>query len=168
VTWQAFANEPVYFGRREAVPVHWRSFGKRGSSRTGTPRRAITPANAILNLLLGGLVTEITIALYAVGLDPFLGVGLHEDKPDRALLAYDLAEPARWIVERWFFSLLQTTTFSKRDFFRGFGGSDQHNNLPVGALSDVERSIALACGGAGAMDLCATVGRTSPVATAAN
>jgi CRISP-associated protein Cas1 len=118
LTWQAFADVPVHFGRREAVPAHWRSFSKRGSPRRGTPRRAITPANAILNLLLGGLVSEITIALYAVGLDPFLGVSLHEDKPDRASLAYDLAEPARWIVERWFFSLLQSTTFSKRDFSR--------------------------------------------------
>jgi CRISPR-associated endonuclease Cas1 len=120
--WQAFADMQVHFGRREAVAQHWRSFGKRRSPRTGLPRRALTPANAILNLLLGGLVAEITIALYAVGLDPFLGVSLHEDKPDRASLAYDLAEPARWIVERWFFSLLRSTTFSKRDFFEDLEG----------------------------------------------
>jgi hypothetical protein len=48
-------------------------------------------------------------------LDPALGI-LHADKDNRASLAYDLMEPLRGILDRWFFDWLWATTFSKRDF----------------------------------------------------
>jgi hypothetical protein len=53
-----------------------------GSSRTG-PREYATSVTA----------------LYTVGLDPAFGL-LHENKDDRASLAYELMEPARPILDR--------------------------------------------------------------------
>jgi CRISPR-associated endonuclease Cas1 len=117
----ALANIPVRFSRRERIPKGWRSFGARGSSLTGRPRGATLPAQAMLNYLYGVLCSEITIALYTIGLDPAFGL-LHEDKDDRASLAYDLMEPARPILDRWFLEWLRYTTFSKRDFFETVEG----------------------------------------------
>jgi CRISPR-associated protein Cas1 len=115
VYWQALADTPLQFGRRQNVTNHWRTFGNRRSSLTGEPRGAVTPGNAMLNYLYGVLVSEITIALHACGAAPELGV-LHTDKDDRASLAYDLVESARSILDRYFFRWLAETTFSKRDF----------------------------------------------------
>lgn len=115
VYWQALADVPLQFGKRQAVPDHWRVFGSRTSSLTGAPRGAVVPAQAVLNYLYGVLASEITIALYAIGLDPALGI-LHADKDGRASLAYDLMEPARGLLDRWLLHWLQSVTFSKRDF----------------------------------------------------
>jgi CRISP-associated protein Cas1 len=113
--WQALADVPLQFGKRQEVPDHWRVFGARRSSITGDPRGAVLPAQATLNYCYGVLASEITIALHAVGLDPALGI-LHADKDNRASLAYDLMEPARPILDRWLLHWLQSATFSKRDF----------------------------------------------------
>src|ERR1700737_2349619 len=115
VYWQALADVPLQFGKRQVVHDHWRTFGARRSSITGDPRGATLPAQAVLNYLYGVLASEITIALHAVGLDPALGM-LHADKDGRASLAYDLMEPARPVLDRWLLHWLQSATFSKRDF----------------------------------------------------
>lgn len=115
VYWQALADMPLQFGKRQAVPDHWRVFGARRSSITGDPHGAVVPAQAVLNYLYGVLASEITIALHATGLDPALGI-LHADKDDRASLAYDLMEPARPVLDRCLLRWLQSMTFSKRDF----------------------------------------------------
>jgi CRISPR-associated endonuclease Cas1 len=115
VYWQALAETPLQFGKREAVADHWKTLGTRHSTITGTPRGAVTPGNALLNYLYGVLASEVTIALHTIGLDPSLGI-LHVDKNNRASLAYDLMEPLRPILDRWLFDWLWATTFSKRDF----------------------------------------------------
>jgi CRISPR-associated endonuclease Cas1 len=115
IYWQALAHVPLQFGKRQAVPDHWRVFGARRSSITGDPRGAVLPAQAVLNYLYGVLASEITIALHATGLDPALGI-LHADKEGRASLAYDLMEPARPVLDRWLLHWLQSVTFTKRDF----------------------------------------------------
>jgi hypothetical protein len=51
VYWQALADMPLQFGKRQAVPDHWRVFGTRRSSITGDPRGAVVPAQAVLNYL---------------------------------------------------------------------------------------------------------------------
>jgi CRISP-associated protein Cas1 len=119
--WQALIKIPVKFGKRQSIPRHWKRFGNRRSTITGDPRGAVTPGNAVLNYLYGVLCSEITIALHTIGLDPSIGI-LHEDKDNRASLAYDLMEPAPPILDRWFFHLLQNTTFSKRDFLETIEG----------------------------------------------
>jgi CRISPR-associated endonuclease Cas1 len=121
IYWQAHSDTAVNFGKRQAVPDHWRTFGARRSPLSGTPRNAVTPGNAMLSYLYGVLASEITIALHATGLDPALGI-MHADRDDRASLVYDLIEPARPIVDRWFFSWLVSATFSKRDFIEGVRG----------------------------------------------
>jgi CRISPR-associated endonuclease Cas1 len=120
--WKALADIPLGFGRRQHVPEYWKSFGARRSALTGDPRGAVTPSNAMLNYLYGVLASEITIALHAFGFDPALGI-MHADKDDRASLAYDLIEPARPILDRWFFHWVKSTTFSKRDFIEGANGA---------------------------------------------
>jgi CRISPR-associated protein Cas1 len=121
IYWRSTADMPVQFGPRQPIPDHWKTFGSRHSTLTGAPRAAVTPGNAMLNYLYGVLASEITIALHAIGLDPAFGT-LHADKDDRASLAYDLMEPARPLLDRWFFHWLQSATFSKRDFFEDYRG----------------------------------------------
>ena len=115
VYWRVLSETPLLFGKRQSVPDHWRALGVRHSTITGTPRGAVTPGNALLNYLYSVLASEITVALHTAGLDPALGL-LHADKDDRASLAYDLMEPARPIIDRWFLRWLGEITFAKRDF----------------------------------------------------
>jgi CRISPR/Cas system-associated endonuclease Cas1 len=52
--WSAWRNLPIAFPDRnlQRVPDHWRTFGSRISSLTGSPRLATNPGNAILNYLM--------------------------------------------------------------------------------------------------------------------
>jgi CRISPR-associated endonuclease Cas1 len=122
VYWQSLASRPLRFGRRQSVPDHWKSFGARRSTLTGDPRGAVTPGSGMLNYLYSVAASEITIALYAIGLDVSLGI-LHTDKDNRASLTYDLLETARSILDLWYFHWLQSATFSKRDFIEGANGA---------------------------------------------
>jgi CRISPR-associated protein Cas1 len=93
-------------GKRE-IPEHWRRFGRRASLLTGTPKSATNPANCALNFLYAILLSESTIALMAMGLDPSLGY-LHNDIPNRDSLACDLMEAARPAVDRYVLDLIST------------------------------------------------------------
>lgn len=121
IYWKTLKDTPLYFGRSQHVPDYWKTFGFRRSMRTGVARNAVTPGNAMLNYLYGVMTGEITIALNALGLDPTLGI-MHTDKDNRASLAYDIIEPLRPILDRWFFQWLQSTTFSRRDFIEDMSG----------------------------------------------
>jgi CRISPR-associated protein Cas1 len=121
IYWKALKDTPLHFGRRQHVPEYWKTFGTRRYVLTGQARGAVTPGNAMLNYLYGVLASEITIALHALGLDPALGI-MHSDKDNRASLTYDLIEPARPILDRWFFQWLQSATFSRRDFIEDMSG----------------------------------------------
>jgi len=119
--WRAWQGLPVRFtkadgGRR---PHHWQAFGTRQSplhSGAGSPRKAVNPANAILNYLYAILEAEARIAALAVGLDPMLGL-LHTDGRARDSLALDLMEPVRPAVDAWVLEFLANRTFTKEDFF---------------------------------------------------
>lgn len=113
--WDAWADIPVQFARRDCVPDHWRHFRERGSPLTQRPRNAINPANAMLNYLYALLEVETRIALRARGLDPGLGF-FHADTANRASLAADVMEPVRPHVDAYLLSLLRGRTFSARDF----------------------------------------------------
>ncbi len=117
--WRAWRRLPVQFTRRDAKrrPRHWQVFGSRSSPLTDpSPRKAVNPANAVLNYLYAMLEAEATIAALAARLDPALGF-LHVDRPDRASLSCDLMEPVRPAVDAFAFSLLQTHRFTKDDVF---------------------------------------------------
>ncbi|MDR7578710.1 MAG: CRISPR-associated endonuclease Cas1 [Armatimonadota bacterium] len=115
--WDAWKSLPVRWNRLDAgkVPEHWKTAGHRISPLTGSPRLAATPVHAVLNLLYALLEAEATIACWAVGLDPGLGV-LHADQPARASMALDLMEPVRPAVDAFVLDLLRERTWSTRDF----------------------------------------------------
>lgn len=61
---------------------------------TRNRRPAIDPFNAILNYSYGLLYPVVESALFAAGLDPYLGM-LHADQYQRPTLVYDMIEPFR-------------------------------------------------------------------------
>ena len=115
--WNAWSDQPLTFARKDEtrVPKHWRTFGQRISTLTGSPRKAINPANALLNYLYAILEAETILALHAVGLDPGIGL-MHTDQRARASLALDLMEAARPHVDAFTLDTLNARRFRKRDF----------------------------------------------------
>jgi hypothetical protein len=109
---------PVRFARgdKPRLPEHWCSFGGRHSPLTGSPRRGVNPANAMLNYLYAILEAEARLAALAVGLDPALGIA-HADQRSRDSLACDLMEPIRPVVDGFLLRLLEARTFRRSDFF---------------------------------------------------
>jgi CRISPR-associated protein Cas1 len=121
--WSLWLSVPVNFARRDQVPAHWQSFGRRNSpiGRKNT-RNAVTPGNAILNYLYAVLASEMTMALAGAGLDPGLGL-FHSDVARRASLAYDAMEAVRPSVDGWLAAWLADARFSKRDFHEESDGT---------------------------------------------
>lgn len=113
--WEALADTPITFGKRDRVPEHWRTFGGRASALTGNPRKASNPINAMLNYVYAILEAEASIACWAVGLDPALGV-LHADLANRDSLACDVMEAIRPDVDSFVLDLLATRNFSAAAF----------------------------------------------------
>jgi CRISPR-associated endonuclease Cas1 len=115
--WAALEAVPFPWNRQDAklVPAHWGTIGPRSSPLTHSPRRAITPAHAILNYAYALLEAESRLACLAVGLDPGLGL-LHADQHSRDSLALDLMEAVRPAVDAWWLGLLKRHVFARRDF----------------------------------------------------
>ena len=117
--WRAWRRVPVQFKSRDAKrrPRHWQAFGSRISPLTDpSPRKAVNPANAVLNYLYAVLEAEATIAALSARLDPALGF-LHADRSERASLACDLMEPVRPAVDAFALSLFRERQFTKDDVF---------------------------------------------------
>jgi CRISPR-associated endonuclease Cas1 len=121
--WDALRDLPVRFVGRDAakVPTHWNTVGSRGSVLTESPRKAVTPAHALLNYLYAIVEAEARIASLAMGCDPGLGV-IHTDSGQRDSFACDLMEAVRPIVDEYVLHLLATRTFLKSDFFETLEG----------------------------------------------
>jgi CRISPR-associated endonuclease Cas1 len=94
--WKAWRELPITYPRVDTprVPEHWKKFGSRMSPLTQSPRLAVNPPNAMLNLLYGLVESQARLALATLGLDPGIGV-LHKDTRTRDSLACDLMEPVR-------------------------------------------------------------------------
>jgi CRISPR-associated endonuclease Cas1 len=121
--WAIWLPMPLRFARRDQVPEHWQSFGRRNSPLgQKNTRHAVSPANAILNYLYAILATEMTIALTGVGLDPGLGV-FHTDVSRRPSLTYDAMEAVRPAVDGWLTAWVAEARFSKRDFYEEGDGT---------------------------------------------
>jgi len=97
------------------VAEHWRAFGERQSPLATSPRKAVTPAGAMLNYLYALVEFECRLALLAVGLDPGLGWA-HRDAPYRDSAALGVLEALRPEVEAHLLQLLQSRTFPRREF----------------------------------------------------
>lgn len=135
--WKTWSTVRMTFARRDdrKVPDHWRSFGPRQSSISGSTRNAANPANALLNYVYAILEAETRIALLTVGLDPGLGL-LHADQPSRDSLALDAMEPVRPWVDGWLFDLLLRSTFAAADFYEREDGTVRLSRAMAGILSE--------------------------------
>src|SRR5712692_3751529 len=116
--WDAWHSIPVAWSRADEkkVPEHWRTFGTRISPLSGSPRKAVNPANAILNYLYAVLESEARIAATAQGLDPGLGL-YHLDSRTRDSLACDLMEPCRPLVDAYVLNWIKSEPLARRWFF---------------------------------------------------
>jgi CRISPR-associated endonuclease Cas1 len=136
--WAAWHDLPVNFPRCDLprVPDHWRSFGSRVSSITGSPRLAVNPANAMLNYLYSVLEAEARLALATVGLDPALGF-LHNDLRARDSLACDVMEPVRPQADAFLLDWLKRSPL-KREWF--FEKADGNCRLMASLASELSQS----------------------------
>jgi CRISPR-associated endonuclease Cas1 len=110
-------------GDLSRIPNHWRSAGNRQSPLSGGPRLAITPVHAILNYCFALLESETRLALTASGLDPGLGLGLHNDTSNRDSLAMDVLEPVRPQIEAWVINWITREPLRRADFFETATGN---------------------------------------------
>ncbi len=83
--------------------IYWQAVGSSLPSRYAFQGRSRRPAkdifNAAINYLYGMLYSVVEGALFAVGLDPHLGI-LHADEHNKPTLAFDLIEPFRPWADR--------------------------------------------------------------------
>ena len=124
IYWSAWRNLECMFPRKDLtrVPDHWRTFGTRRSSLTGSPRLATNPINAILNYLYAVLEAETRLAAATLGLDPGIGV-LHLDTPSRDSLACDLMEPIRPEVDVFVLDWVKREPMPRNWFFEQRDGN---------------------------------------------
>jgi CRISPR-associated protein Cas1 len=116
--WSAWEHMPVTFARTDVdkIPEHWAVVGGRRSALTVTsPRLATSPAQALINYVYGLAEFASTINLRTAGLDPDLG-WLHRDASYRASAALDVMEAIRSFADEFVLDLIQTRTFSRREF----------------------------------------------------
>jgi CRISP-associated protein Cas1 len=115
--WRSFAKLQARFsgGDLGKIPERWCTLGERQSLLSASPRRAITPANAILNYLYQLALFGCSFSLEALGLDPQLGWA-HKDAPYRDSAALDLLETVRPAIDGYVASLLADRTFSRKEF----------------------------------------------------
>ncbi len=121
----ALRDIPVLWPKADVrrIPEHWLKMGNRHSPITGGPRLAVTPVHAILNYCFAILESETRLALAALGLDPGLGLGLHNDTANRDSLALDVLEPVRPHVESWVLDWIAREPLRKADFFEMRNGN---------------------------------------------
>jgi CRISPR-associated protein Cas1 len=110
----------IYFGdfggmiKTEDAPDSHFQFDFAGRNRR-PPR---DPVNAMLSLAYSVLAKDLTIACYAVGLDPYLGF-YHQPRFGRPALALDLMEPFRpLIADSAVITAINTRMVTERDFVR--------------------------------------------------
>jgi CRISPR-associated protein Cas1 len=114
---------PLQWRKADArrVPPHWQAIRERHSPLSNSARRAVDPANAILNYTYGVLEGQCRQALAAEGFDPACGF-LHADKQFRDSLVYDLMELHRPLVDALVLTFLGRTTFTNGDMVRASSG----------------------------------------------
>jgi CRISPR-associated protein Cas1 len=106
---------------RRYVPAHWHTIRERHSPLSDSARRAVDPANAILNYAYGVLEGQCRQALTAKGFDLSCGC-LHADKQYRDSLVYDLMELYRPTMDALVVAFLDRTTFAYGDMVRASTG----------------------------------------------
>ena len=88
-----------------------------------TRRPPLDNVNALLSFVYTLLTNDISAALSAVGLDPFVGF-LHRDRPGRRSLALDLIEEFRApLADRFVLKLINMRQLTASDFFQKESGA---------------------------------------------
>ena len=86
-------------------------------------RPPLDNVNAMLSFVYTLLEADVTAALYAVGLDPYMGF-LHKDRPGRRSLALDIMEELRApLGDRFVLTLINTRQVGPSDFFKKENGA---------------------------------------------
>jgi CRISPR-associated endonuclease Cas1 len=116
--WSAWRAVEITFPKSDLprAPDHWRIFGTRKSSLSGSPRLAANPANAILNYLYTLLESEARLAAVALGFDPGIGF-IHVDTDSRDSLASDLMEAVRPHIDSYVLDWIHRQPFRREWFF---------------------------------------------------
>jgi CRISPR-associated endonuclease Cas1 len=122
--WPAWRHLSINFPKNDLprLPDHWRLFGTRKSTLSGSPRLAPNPANAILNYLYTILESEARLAAVALGLDPGIGF-LHVDTDARDSLASDLMEAVRPHIDAYLLDWIARQPFRREWFFEKTDGN---------------------------------------------
>jgi CRISPR-associated endonuclease Cas1 len=117
----AWAGLPLRWAKGDVrrIPPHWLTVRERTSplAPNGNARRAVDPANAVLNYAYGLLEGQVRQALSVQGFDLACGF-LHADKAGRDSLVYDFMELFRPQVDGLALEFLGQTTFHAGDFLR--------------------------------------------------
>lgn len=93
------------------------------SFRARSRRPPTDRVNAMLSFSYSLLAAELSSAISAVGLDPFVGF-LHQDKPGRRSLALDLMEELRSVfADRFVISMINTKQVKASDFVQKESGA---------------------------------------------
>jgi CRISP-associated protein Cas1 len=99
------------------------------------------PVNAVLSFLYAMLAREMTVAIHACGLDPYLGF-LHQPRYARPALALDLAEEFRPILaDSVALSLLNTGELKPDDFISRAGAVTMKPNCKKAVVAAWERRL---------------------------
>jgi CRISP-associated protein Cas1 len=104
------------------LPCSARKPLRQAQGKAGSPRRAVHPVNALLNVAFSVTAGRLAAHIAARGLTPSIGF-LHSDKPGRWSLAYDVIEPLRPLIERSVFGFIGRYQFGSNDFIRANDGS---------------------------------------------
>lgn len=112
--WQHSIPSIIWRSSPVSVPRAWKlPYSTRG--RDGSPRDAVQPVNALLNVAFSVTAGRLVALLAARGGAPSIGF-LHSDKENRWSLAYDAIEPLRPLIERSVFDLIRARKFAPNDF----------------------------------------------------
>lgn len=116
--WTAWSGVPIRFAKKDQflLPAQWPLFLARSSPLTKSSRASSNPINTILNYMYAILETEVRLAVLAMGMDPGMGM-LHADLKGHDSFVFDVIEPLRPVVDDHVLTLLETRTFSAREFF---------------------------------------------------
>lgn len=111
------------------VPHLWKlPYSTRKRLGGPSPRGAVHPVNALLNVVFAVHAGRLAGIIAARGAHPAIGF-LHADKPGRWSLAYDAIEPLRPLIERRVFDFIRKHQFSGNDFVLAQGQIRLMDNL---------------------------------------
>jgi CRISPR-associated protein Cas1 len=113
---KALSATPVRWSATDAVPDHWRTLGNRRSRLSDNAQHASTPGQALRNFIGGLAGAEILVACRTIGLDPGLGIGLHDDVKGRQSLVWEVMEAVRPTLDALTLRILGGRAWRRSDF----------------------------------------------------